>query len=1339
MKPRLTVVVPVHRSEGSARNVEECLESVAAQTLTALDVVMVDSGPATGPGPAEGTAAAAAHRFAERDPRFRIVHHPEGGQNAGPDTGPAPGCGALRNTGARHAYPHTGYLAFLDVDDVLLPRAYGDLVGLLEASGSDLATGNVYRLGAAGRSQSVHHPATYGTTLRTHVTEDLTLLSDGFARNKVFRRAFWDRHELAFPEGGFCGDEAVTLPAHFLARTVDVLHEHVCYWRLPEEPDRRRRTDAQGMRDRFAAVAGVRRFLGDPARPHLNVYQYDYDRAQLTGGLLDLVEGLPAAAPEARTAFLDCARGLLSSVDPRLFRTLPVELRMRWYLVRAGRMADLLTLLGHEARNPAGFTVAGPPLRKRAVLPLSPSPALPSRVLRLERADFPVRARVLEAVWRDGALTLRGYAYIRNLPAAHRHSYVRTLVLSCGRRRILLPLRPVVLPEATAWSGQELHCYDWSGFEVRLDAARLRRAGRWEGGDWSVGVVLASAGVVRAGALSAAETGSGAAPLAYEVSGKGAEDGAVRITPWYPEGRLRLSVSRGACRLAGQRAVAAGVLEVSVAAPGAAPTALRLTHRGTGTVVSIPVDGPAEGPAEGTAAERPAQTAAPTAAQAAAAQTAAGTAVGTPAAAPVRGGAVWRAVRRPEEVPTAAAAAAATTAAASDDPARATAAAEKADAASATDATDAPDTADTTHPSERADTENTSDTPQTAKTPTKPAEATAGTPNTPNTSSPHPHPLTFRIRLDALVAARPDRDGAPSAIPPVLGESWGAELVLPGGRTDPIACSPVLAPVPYPLSHGRELVVAASADGYLVLHDRTPQPYLDRVLWRADGTLLVAGRLPDAAPHATELVLKHSAHAAELAFATTHDGARFHGALPLGALPSLAGPVPLREGRWTLHLRERGVPGSALDAPVRVAPSVLDGLPASRTAHGKPLVLDRHRHDEALVTAGPAVPAGDRGPYRRRLLREQHYPLHRSRPLRDTVLYSSFGGRAYGDSPRAVHEELVRRGMAAEHLWAVRDAQTAVPDTARAVVVGSAEWHGALAHSRWVVTNTHLPPWFTRRGGQRIIQTWHGTPLKRIGADLAGTLCAGLAHLAPRPRVSRQWSVLLSPNAHSTPVLRSALGYSGRLLESGLPRTDVLFAPDREARAAAVRERLGIGRGKTVVLYAPTPRDDLAYDARHHRLHLPLDLDLARRELDGDHVLLVRGHPLVADRLPAHHAPFALDVSAYPDAAELLLAADVLVTDYSSLAADFANTGRPMLFLTPDLPHYRDTLRGFTLDFEARVPGPLLASTGELVDALGDLAAVVEASAEAYADFREAFCHWDDGKAAGRVADLMER
>ncbi|MFK0291366.1 CDP-glycerol glycerophosphotransferase family protein [Streptomyces sp. NPDC090442] len=1167
MKPRLTVVVPVPRGVGAARHVQECLASVAAQTLAELDVVLVDDGPANGP---EGPPAAV-RRVVERDPRFRVVHH-EGG-----------GPGGAWNFGARHAFPDTGYLAFLAPDDVLLPRAYADLVGLLDASGAELATGNVYRLGPAGRSQSADHPADRETALRTHVTGEPALLRDGLVANKVFRRAFWDRHRLAFPEGELGDEAAVALPAHVLAEAVDVLHEHVCYRRLPEGPERRPRPTAQAVRDRFAAVARMRALLADPARPACGGLRAEYDRAQLAGGLADLVAAVPGAAPEVRTAFLDCARDFLARTDPRLLRALPVELRMRWYLVRSGRLADVAVLLGHEARNPGGFVVAGPPLRRRAVLPPEAPIALPAGVVRLSRADFPVRAEVREAVWRGGVLLLRGWAYVRNLPAATRHGGLRTAVLSCGRRRIVLPVRTVAMPEATAASGQELHCYDWSGFELRVDPARLRR------GEWRVELLLATAGVVATGELAAPESGSGAEPSGHEGAG------GVWVVPRYVDGRLRIAVTRRVRRLVGPPVVAGGALELAVAAPGPAPVALRLTHRGTGTVVSFPVEGAADG-----------------------------------------GGR-----------------------------------------------------------------------------------------------------CLVRVRLDALDAARPVRDGEPAAVPPAHTETWLPELVSADGATDVVACPQGTEPVAHPLPHGREVVAAAAAGGELVLQDRVPQASVDRVVWRADGTLLLAGALPDAAPAAPEVVLRHSAHAAEAVFEAVHDDGRFHCALPLAALPSWAGEVPLREGRWTVHLREQGAVGSPLDPPVRCVPAVFDGLPVSRTVHGKPFVLDRVRGDELFVAAGPAVPPVDRGPYRRRVLREQHYPLHRSRPLRETVLYSSFGGRAYGDSPRAVHEELVRRGMDVTHLWAVRDGQTAVPPTARPVVVGSAAWHGALAHSHWIVTNTHLPRWFVRRAGQRVIQTWHGTPLKRIGADLLGTLCEGLAHLAPRPRLGRQWSVLLSPNAASTPVLRSGLGFGGKLWETGLPRTDALHAAGRDEVAAAVRARLGIRPDQRAVLYAPTPRDDVAYDASHHRLHLPLDLDAARAALGGDHVLLVRSHPQVPDRLPGHHAPFAVDVSSYPDATELLLAADVLVTDYSSLAADFAGTGRPMLFLTPDLAHYRDALRGFSLDFEARVPGPLLSSTGELIEALEDLPAVARASAGAYAEFRELFCHLDDGGAAGRVADLI--
>ncbi|MCW2872280.1 CDP-glycerol glycerophosphotransferase family protein [Actinacidiphila oryziradicis] len=1173
MTPRLTVVVPVYNVE---HYLEECLDSVAGQTLPDLDVVMVDDG-STDSGPA------IAQMFADRDPRFRLVRQPNGG------------LGHARNTGARHADPRTRYLAFLDSDDVLPPYAYEKLTALLDESGSDFATGNVYRLTTEGRSQAWQHQHMRRTVRGTHITRDLTLLADRVAWNKVFRRSFWDRHRLAFPEGVLYEDTPLTIPAHFLADAVDVTHEHVYYWRIREGSITRRRTDVKGVRDRIAAVDSVSRFLADPARTQWTAHKRDYDRSVLTDDLLYFIGALPMAGTEYREVFMDRCRDFLTRVDPGLYPELPVDLRVKWHLIVKNRLDDLLTVLRHEERNNSGFSVTGPPLRKRAVLPRPDGTAipLPAAATRLTRQDFPVRARVREAVWRDGKLVLSGYAYIRNLDVDHKGASRRTALLVSGHRRaMLLPVTTVRAPDATLNSRQEQHCYDWSGFEIAINP-RLLRPGRWR-----LGILLATSGVVRKAALRPADSGSGASPAAYDL-GNG-----MRAVPWFKSDRLHLSVEPVPRRLAGHRAgPEEGMVELTLAPRDGGPTdeqapvALRVTHHPTGTVLDHPLE-------DG---------------------------------------------------------------------------------------------------------------------------------------------RTARLRLADLAAARPALGAGPKEIPAEDTETWETSLVLPDGTTARIALDASLSPGRYPLGTDprlggvrRELLVVTSPSGNLVLRDRTPQPVAGTVALEADGTLLVAGELP--AEGGTLLVLRHSTHRAEAAFPVSREGDRFTARLRPGALESLAGTVPLREGRWYLHLRAEGSPETP-DAPMRIAPGAFPALPLTATAGGKTFTLDRRFHDRLFLEAAPTLPEADRGPYNQRLLREAHYPGHRERPLRDTVLYSAFDGRQYGDSPRAVHEELVRRVAPLEHLWVVRDGQAETPPTARPVILHSAQWYEALARSRHIVTNTHLPEWFVRRHGQTVVQTWHGTPLKRTGHDLAGTLCADLTHIARPPRdPGRQWSVLLSPNARSTPLLRQALGYDGPVAETGLPRTDLLHAPglDREKRAAALRDRLAIPPARKVVLYAPTIRDDQAYDAEHYRLPVPLPLDLAEAEqaLAADHVLLVRAHPLVADQVPTGTGShFVRDVSAHPDTAELLLIADVLVTDYSSLAADFAGTGRPMLFLAPDLEHFRDTLRGFCLDFEAQAPGPLLHATAELIGALRDLETVARHSADAYADFRTAFCHLDDGSAAARAAD----
>ena len=253
------------------------------------------------------------------------------------------------------------------------------------------------------------------------------------------------------------------------------------------------------------------------------------------------------------------------------------------------------------------------------------------------------------------------------------------------------------------------------------------------------------------------------------------------------------------------------------------------------------------------------------------------------------------------------------------------------------------------------------------------------------------------------------------------------------------------------------------------------------------------------------------------------------------------------------------------------------------------------------------------------------------------------------------------------------------PKGPRVVLQGSQDYYEALARSRYLIANDDMPAHYRKRDGQIYLQTWHGTPLKRIGFDVERPqFVSGASYLDHLAEDVARWDLLLSQNPFSTPILRQAFRFGGEICEYGYPRNDVLNRPDAPQLAAAVRRRLGLPVGKRVVLYAPTWRDNQFYAAGRYRFDLRLDLERAWRVLGDDYVILIRGHHHMADDVPDSASPrFAMNVTRYPDISELFLVSDVLVTDYSSVMFDYASTGRPMLFFTYDLADYRDNVRGF--------------------------------------------------------------
>ena len=339
----------------------------------------------------------------------------------------------------------------------------------------------------------------------------------------------------------------------------------------------------------------------------------------------------------------------------------------------------------------------------------------------------------------------------------------------------------------------------------------------------------------------------------------------------------------------------------------------------------------------------------------------------------------------------------------------------------------------------------------------------------------------------------------------------------------------------------------------------------------------------------------------------------------------------------------------------------------------------------------------------------------------DAVYFESFYGRTAGDNPLGIDRALSRLYPELRRYWSVVDGSIAVPDGAVRLIEGSAEWWRVRAAARVLVVNDWLRWPYRRRAHQHVLQTWHGTMLKRLALDRPD--------VTPRKRLAilreqHRWDALIVQNAYSARIFRSAYAVRAPIWRTGYPRNDVLASA---AGAARVRAAVGVPADARVVLYAPTWRDD--------RDDVVDDLDVVRfaAALPSDHIFLVRGH----SRTLAHgrdvQGERIVDVTSYPDAAGLLSIADILVTDYSSVMFDFAVTGKPMVFYVPDLAHYSERLRGFYFDLLAEAPGAVVTTRDELFDAVK--APTVDP--DRYAAWQRRFVPYDDGHAGDRVVEQI--
>lgn len=305
--------------------------------------------------------------------------------------------------------------------------------------------------------------------------------------------------------------------------------------------------------------------------------------------------------------------------------------------------------------------------------------------------------------------------------------------------------------------------------------------------------------------------------------------------------------------------------------------------------------------------------------------------------------------------------------------------------------------------------------------------------------------------------------------------------------------------------------------------------------------------------------------------------------------------------------------------------------------------------------------------------------LSKNAPIKKgLILFESNVGKGVADSPKVIYNELIKLNKNFEIVWVTNKVYPFDDNRVKTVKRLSPMYYYYLSVAEFWINNQNFPHYIEKNKNTTYIQTWHGTPLKKMLNDVSEFKGRDETYKHRVNNAISRWDYLISPSSYASEKFRTAFNYKKEILEIGYPRNDQYFY-NNETKQEQILKHLNISSDKKVILYAPTFRDDQTLSSGKHLFDLNLDLFELKEKLGKDYVFLLRPHVIVARNLkiPDSLKDFVINVSKYDDINDLMLITDILITDYSSVMFDFANTNKPMIFYTYDLEHYRDNLRGF--------------------------------------------------------------
>lgn len=359
------------------------------------------------------------------------------------------------------------------------------------------------------------------------------------------------------------------------------------------------------------------------------------------------------------------------------------------------------------------------------------------------------------------------------------------------------------------------------------------------------------------------------------------------------------------------------------------------------------------------------------------------------------------------------------------------------------------------------------------------------------------------------------------------------------------------------------------------------------------------------------------------------------------------------------------------------------------------------------------------------------------------ILFESNLGRNYTGNPRAIYEEMIRHGLDKDYqcVWFFENPGQKIPGNGKVVKRARLTYLFYMAIGQVWVFDCRQPEFLIKRKETYYIQTWHGTPLKKLALDMEQidpivSDSIEEYHEAFRKNTAT-WDYLISQNTFSTEIFRRCFAFEEKpILEVGYPRNDILFRRNKPEYIRRLKQKYELPLDKKVILYAPTWRDNESYSQGKYKFVSPLDFDKAREALGDEYIFLVKYHYLVADKIDwSKYEGFVYSFDEKTDISRLYLLSDLLITDYSSVMFDYSILKRPMFFFAYDLDNYKNNLRGFYFDFLSEAPGPVSKNTDQLILDIKNYDETL------WKDKYDAFCkkynHADRGTASEEITNLI--